>query len=157
MRVTTERGRAAAHVQHRIEPARSADLPAIVALLLANKLPRAGIEGHISTTLVARVAGRLVGCAAIEPYGAAGLLRSVAVEPAVRGRGLGQALSQAALDLARGRGIKTVYLLTETAGGFFARFGFRTISRTEVDPAVQRSVEFTSACPTSALVMQADL
>ena len=140
-----------------IESARAADLPAIVALLLANKLPRAGIEGHISTTLVAREAGRLVGCAAIEPYGAAGLLRSVAVELASRGRGLGQALTQASLDLARGRGIKTLYLLTETAAGFFPRFGFRTISRTDVDPAVQRSVEFTTACPTSALVMQAEV
>jgi len=140
-----------------IEHARAADLPAIVALLLANKLPRAGIEGQISTTLVARVAGRLVGCAAIEPYGAAGLLRSVAVELASRGRGLGEALTQASLDLAGGRGIKTLYLLTETAAGFFPRFGFRTISRTDVDPAVQRSVEFTSACPTSALVMQAEV
>src|SRR2546426_9100157 len=49
--------------------------------------------------------------------------------------------------------IKSVYLLTETAGGFFPRFGFRAIPRDAVDPAVQRSVEFTSACPTSALVM----
>ena len=53
--------------------------------------------------------------------------------------------------------IKSVYLLTETAGGFFPRFGFRAIPRDAVDPAVQRSVELTSACPASALVMRLEL
>jgi amino-acid N-acetyltransferase len=130
------------------------DLSAILALLERSKLPRAGIEGHLDTALVARENGRVVGCAAIEVYGVAGLLRSVAVDEALRGRGLGQALTRAALDLARERGIKTLYLLTETAGDFFPRFGFRKITRAEAEPAVQQSVEFTSACPETALVMR---
>jgi len=50
-----------------------------------------------------------------------------------------------------------VYLLTETAGHFFPRFGFHAISRAEVDVAVRRSTEFTTACPSSALVMRAEL
>jgi amino-acid N-acetyltransferase len=85
------------------------------------------------------------------------LLRSVAVDETRRGEGLGHQLTQAALDLARARGLKTVYLLTTTAATFFPRFGFREIARDEVDPAVQRSVEFTKACPASAAAMRADL
>src|SRR2546425_917525 len=84
-------------------------------------------------------------------------LRSVGVGPGRGGGGRGQELPRHALALARRRKIRTVYLLTETAGGFFPRFGFRAISRDAVDPAVQRSVEFTSACPTSALAMAAEL
>src|SRR2546422_9496400 len=140
-----------------ITPAAPGDLPAILELLAASKLPRAGIEDHVASTLVARADSDVVGSAALELYGSAALLRSVAVATRLRGRGLGAALTVAALDLARGRGVRTVYLLTETAGRFFPKFGFRSITRADVDVAVRSSTEFTSACPASALVMRAQL
>jgi len=139
-----------------ITPATPADLPAILELLDGSNLPRAGLDAHVATTLVAKEGKQLVGTAALELYGECALLRSVAVAPELRGHGLGQELTRHALALARRRNIRTVYLLTETAGGFFPRFGFRAIPRDAVDPAVQRSIEFTSACPTSALVMRLD-
>lgn len=133
------------------------DLPAIHALLERAGLPVAGLAPHLHTTLVVRDGRRPVGCAAIEAYGTAGLLRSVAVEPSHRGRGLGARLTEAAIALARGRGIRTLYLLTETAGPFFARFGFTAIPRGEVAAAVRASVEFTTACPASAAAMVREL
>ena len=51
----------------------------------------------------------------------------------------------------------TVYLLTETAGDFFPRFGFRPTTRAAVPSAVQQSVEFREACPASAVVMRTEL
>lgn len=136
-----------------IAPAAPTDLAAVFALLEANGLPRAGLDEHLATTLVARDRGRLVGCAALELYGRAALLRSVAVAAPLRGRGVGQALTSAALALARGRGVRTVYLLTETAAQFFPKFGFAVVTRASVEPAVLQSTEFTTACPASALVM----
>jgi len=136
-----------------ITPASPADLPAILGLLAASKLPRAGIEDHVASTLVARADSNVVGSAALELYGSAALLRSVAVATRLRGRGLGAALTVAALDLARRSGVRTVYLLTETAGRFFPKFGFAAITRAQVDPVVLESPEFTTACPKSALVM----
>jgi len=50
-----------------------------------------------------------------------------------------------------------LYLLTTTAADFFPRCGFRRIARADVAPAVQQSVEFTTACPSSALVMARQL
>src|SRR2546422_5231008 len=41
------------------------------------------------------------------------------------------------------------YLLTETAGQFFPKFGFTAITRAQVEPAVLESPEFTTACPKS--------
>ena len=140
-----------------VSPARADDLPAIVALLEAQRLPRAEIERWVETTVVAREDGRVVACAAIEGYGAAGLLRSVAVADARRNTGLGIRITEAALEVAHARGMRTIYLLTETAAGFFPRFGFRPVSRDEVAPAVRQSVEFTSACPASAQAMVKDL
>jgi len=140
-----------------IAAATGADLPIVLNPLQRCKLPQAGLEKHLATTLVAREGIRIVGSAALELYGRAALLRSVAVEPSSRGLGLGEQLTNAALDLARSRGVRAIYLLTDSASVFFLRFGFHRVLRTDVDPAVQGSVEFTDACPQSALAMRADL
>ncbi len=136
-----------------IERAQPMDAPAIRALLRRSGLPQDGIEDHLATAIVAYDGALVVGCAAVELYGMHALLRSVAVDATWRGQGLGQQLTQAALDLARACGVHDVYLLTETASAFFPRFGFRPVARTVVPVPVQQSVEFTGACPASALVM----
>jgi amino-acid N-acetyltransferase len=140
-----------------IAPATRADLAAIRDLLRASALPLDGLDAHIATTLAARDGTRVVGCAAVELYDGAALLRSVAVAEGRRGIGLGRRLTEAALDLARGRGARAAYLLTTTAGDYFPRCGFRPVARDAVDPAVRRSVEFTTACPASALAMLLEL
>lgn len=129
------------------------DLPDVLALLENSGLPKDGVAEHLATVLVAREEKRIVGSAALELYGKVALLRSVAVDESFRSRGIGQHLTRSALDLAVKSGVTTVYLLTESASEFFTRFGFKPTGRSEVPPAVQRSVEFTSACPASALVM----
>jgi amino-acid N-acetyltransferase len=140
-----------------LAPGTDSDLPEIRALLEASKLPVAGIEHHLTAALVARDHGRIVGCAALEVYGDAALLRSVAVAADRRGSGLGQRLTRAALELARERGVHDVYLLTTTAGEFFPRFGFAPISRGDLDPALSESEELRGACPASAVAMRATL
>ncbi len=140
-----------------IQPASADDLAEILALLTRSELPPEGLSDHLATALVAREGQTVVGSAALELYGPAALLRSVAVEDGLRGQGLGQRLTRAALDLGRQHGAKTIYLLTETASDFFARLGFRPISRSEVVAAVKRSVEFTTLCPESAQAMVAEL
>jgi len=140
-----------------IVTATPSDLPDIVSLLKAAALPVAGIERHVETALVARDARQLLGCAAVEVYGQAGLLRSVAVDPEHRGEGWGERLTTAALELARKRGVRDIYLLTTTASHFFPRFGFTAIPRAELDPALEQSEELRGACPASALAMHASL
>jgi amino-acid N-acetyltransferase len=140
-----------------IHTAKTTDLPDILTLLKASALPVAGIDEHVETTLIARDKGKIMGCAAVEVYGQAGLLRSVAVEAGRRGEGLGERLTKAALELARQRGVRTVYLFTTTASHFFPRFGFTAIPRAELDPALAQSEELRGACPASALAMRASL
>ena len=137
-----------------IEPAEPADWPAICALLQQNGLPLAGLADHLSHTLVARAGSQLVGCVALERYDRYALLRSVAVLAGVRGGGLGRRLTEAALGLARRDQVQAVYLLTETAATFFPRFGFHPLERHQVPAPVQHSIEFTTACPASALAME---
>jgi len=140
-----------------IEAADKDALPAILSLLERNELPKEGLADHLSTTLVARKGKQVVGCGALELCGEAALLRSVVVEEALRGQELGQRLTHVALDLAGRHKVATVYLLTMTADKFFSRLGFHEIPRSEVPTEVQRSVEFSSACPVSATVMMMHL
>ena len=137
-----------------IEPAGAEDGPAIVELLSAAGLPLDGLLDHLDTAVVARVDDRAVGCAALEMYTGGALLRSVVIDDSVRDRGIGTQLVTAALELARVLGAPAVYLLTTTAEGFFPRFGFVRIARSEVPVSVQMSVEFQSACPSTAVVMR---
>jgi amino-acid N-acetyltransferase len=139
---------------YEIVPADPAHWSAIADLLTASGLPLDGLEPHLGSAIVAREAGGIVGCAALELYGHDALLRSVAVAPARRGGGVGLALTAACLELARRHGVRTLWLLTETAGEFFPRFGFERMTREAVPASVRQSVEFTSACPESAAVMR---
>jgi len=136
-----------------VEAATATDLAAVEALLHTSNLPNAGLAEHFTNAVVARAGQHVVGSAALEQYGNAALLRSVAVYPSLQGEGLGQRLTEAALTAARQQGIQHVYLLTTTAGDFFPRFGFQPIERSAAPESVKQSVEFTSACPESALVM----
>lgn len=137
-----------------IERATERDLPEVLEFLARYNLPQDGVTEHVATMVVAKDAGRLVGVAAVEVYADGGLLRSVAVDSAIRGQRLGHRLTEAALDIARGQGIDAVFLLTTTAEGFFPRFEFERVSRGDVPSSVQTSVEFQSACPASAAVMR---
>jgi N-acetylglutamate synthase-like GNAT family acetyltransferase/predicted phosphodiesterase len=133
------------------------DWPRVAELLSASGLPLDGAKEHVTDFVVAERGAVLVGCAAVERYGPAGLLRSVAVTASERGKGTGAALVERCLTDARRSGIETMILLTTTADHYFPRFGFEVVDRAVVPEAVRESAEFRGACPASATVMQARL
>jgi len=143
--------------RYTVQPGLKSDLPAVLTLLERRGLPQEGLSEHWQTMLVARADGKIVGSAALEIYGRYALLRSVAVAETSQGYGLGSQLTNEALELARTLGVGQVYLLTETASDFFPRFGFYLVDRDAVPTSVKGSIEFTSACPDSALAMTLNL
>lgn len=134
-----------------IAPAQPADWGPILDLLHRADLPTADLEaGHVARFLVSRERGAVVGCVAVEAYGGAGLLRSLAVSPGHRGRGLGVQLAEAAEAHARDGGLGALYLLTTTAAPFFEARGYAPVDRADVPEAVRQSSEFAGVCPSSA-------
>jgi amino-acid N-acetyltransferase len=136
-----------------IRPARTGELAVIETALREAGLPVAGVAAHLDEFVVAEHEGAIVGCAGIERYGHAALLRSVAVAPHMRGTGLGQRLTAACIDAARAQGISALALLTETAENFFPRFGFTLVDRAELPAELHASDELRGACPASAKAM----
>ena len=139
-----------------VGPAARGYLPGVPSLHGASGLPPDGLEDHLGSTLVARESGGILDSAAVELHGSHALLRSVAVDAGHRKGGFGRRLTHEALELARSRGAVEAFLLTETADAFFVRLGFGPVARTALPEPVRGSVEFVSACSTSACAMSTD-
>ena len=105
------------------------DIDAIVAVVNTNTdrllaRDRDEIAQLLDAFWVAEVDGRVVGCCCLEVYSPKiAELRSLAVIPAFRGRGLGAALTDAAVGEAKQRGIPQVLVVTSNRE-FFERLNF---------------------------------
>ena len=126
-----------------------------VALLLKRAgLPIHDIDPDLEGFFVAYDECKLVGTVGVETFGEIGLLRSLAVEESFQNQGIGAQLSKKALNYAKSQGLKKLYLLTETADNYFARYGFTRIDRKDVPQAIRETEQFSSICPASAVVME---
>ncbi|MGP4018144.1 amino-acid N-acetyltransferase [Saccharopolyspora sp. 5N708] len=89
--------------------------------------------------------GRVVGCGALHVlWEDLAEIRTVAVDPTVKGRGVGHRLVHQLIDLARELGLSRLFVLTfETE--FFGRHGFQTVNGAPVGPEIyeemRRSVD----------------
>ncbi len=140
-----------------IRSARPDDAAGVLALLAEVGLPTDEVADWLPHYVVAEEGGVVIGVAGLEIHGSDGVLRSVAVDPAYRGGGLGGRLAATVIASARQAGLRRLYLLTETAEDYFPRHGFRPIPRADASDAVQDSVEFRESCPDTAVAMVLDL
>jgi len=117
-------------------------------------LPRAEdeIRRNISHFLVHEAKKRVVSCIALETYGAdLAEIRSLAVDPGLRGRGAGSKLLEFALAEARRRGIARVFAVTH-APDFFVRQGFESTPRQLLTEKIERDCRTCSRRRTCDLV-----
>jgi amino-acid N-acetyltransferase len=133
------------------------DLQDVLNLLETAKLPTAGVKDHIQNFMLEFHKNTLLGCAGLEIYEQAGLLRSVAVSASKRSNGVGSRLVKSILEHARTQQLSSIFLLTQTAENYFPRFGFKRVSRPEIPASLQASEELRGACPDTAVVMMLEL
>jgi protein-tyrosine-phosphatase/N-acetylglutamate synthase-like GNAT family acetyltransferase len=126
-----------------IRPALGLDFDEVVELIAASGLPIGGVLDQFPAAyVVARQDGRMVGVAGLERFGAAGVLRSVAVADDYRGTGLGIALTANRLLASK----DPIYLLATSAPEFFTRFGFHPVPRASVPPEIEARFPASAAC-----------
>lgn len=134
-----------------IEAARAEDLPLVAQLLRRVGLPFADLHAQFPEAfVVVRSGAAIVATAGLELHRDSALLRSVAVDAAFRGRGLGRRLVEDRLSAGSQSGASRVYLLANTAYEFFVSLGFEPMRRSESPPALAAASEFASICPASA-------
>jgi amino-acid N-acetyltransferase len=119
-----------------VRPATMADVPSIHQLVsyhaeLGRMLFRSltNLYEHLRDFLVAERDGRVVGCAAVElTWRNLAEIKSLAVEEACRGQGIGRHLVDASLDEARRLRLDRVFALTRERA-FFEKAGFREVEK----------------------------
>ncbi len=128
--------------------------PQVIALLAAAKLPVADLPQTLDNFIVAIQNSTIVGVAGVEVYENYGLLRSLAVHPDNRSTGIAGKLLAWLDTRSKQQGLKELYLLTETAPGYFEQKNYHKITRDEVPAEILVSSQFTHVCPASAIVMK---
>ena len=148
----------------RIESARTGDLVALKELLSACGLPLEGVvdareplERFVVAVEDADGLRPLIGCVGLEIHGTACVMRSLAVDPKMRGRGVARLLIGEILRSARDAGCRQAFLLTTTIEPMAARYGFSRIERADVPAELLDTGEFALNACSTATVMRMEL
>lgn len=114
------------HVTFR--PAHPPDVPRMVELMAAAHLPPLFVEEYLDGFIAAEFGGAVIACGGIELYDDCAVLRSVVVDDAGRGRGLGGRLAELLMTRAREAGASDLYLFTADALPFWQHYGFEEVA-----------------------------
>jgi amino-acid N-acetyltransferase len=127
-----------------IDPATPDDRSDIADLCSVAGLPVGDLPADELTSfrVLRREGTGVCGVVAVDLFGPVALLRSLAVHPDVRGRGLGQSLVLDAEAHARAEGGRAMYLLTNDQSGFFRCLGYAVIDREAVPPVIAETPVF---------------
>jgi amino-acid N-acetyltransferase len=126
-----------------VRRARTADVPCIRSLVDSYAARRILLAKNTVTLYedvqefwVAEIGGEVVGCGALHVlWEDLGEIRTLAVDPAWRGRRIGDLLVERLVAVARELGLDRIFVLTFEVG-FFSRHGFDEIDGTPVEPGV---------------------
>ncbi len=135
------------NVQIHARPAREAAMR----VLQAAALPVEDLtDRHMAHFYFAGPATTPTGLVGVELCGEGALLRSLVVDPTLRGTGLGRLLVEQAEAHARAHGASSMFLLTTTAESFFRHLGYTSADRTSAPAEIRATREFALICPASS-------
>jgi UDP-N-acetylmuramate: L-alanyl-gamma-D-glutamyl-meso-diaminopimelate ligase len=141
-----------------MRPAHREDMAAVRDVLASVALEEPARDDQQGSFFVLRNEDGTVGCVSLEVLGDDAVLRALAVNPKFRGAGYGWMLADMAVSQARWRGVRRIYLLTETASDFFAaKFGFRVVDRSTLSRQVGASETFSRPAEAQQVAMRLDL
>jgi amino-acid N-acetyltransferase len=138
-----------------IRPASVEDAKQITEILQAGDLHHHDITpSHLQHFIVLHANTQIIGVVGLEVKHNCALLRSLAVNKAYQKRGHATQLVNKIETYAKVLQIDTLYLLTMTAEGFFAKRGYQKTDRNSAPPSLQETTEFKNLCPASAVCMK---
>jgi amino-acid N-acetyltransferase len=129
-------------------------LSAARALLERSDLPTDDLDDPSITLIGAIEDGTFVGVVGLQACGTNGLLRSLAVAPDHRARGVAGTLCTYVFDETNARAMESLWLLTTSAKDYFTRHGFEVVPREQAPDEIRATAQFASLCPSSAHVMR---
>jgi UDP-N-acetylmuramate: L-alanyl-gamma-D-glutamyl-meso-diaminopimelate ligase len=141
-----------------IRPAQRADMARVRDTLAQVGLDEPARDDEAGSFFILSNERGVVGTVALEVLGEDAILRALAVDPEFRGAGYGWMLADMAVSQARWRGVRRIYLATETASDFFAaKFGFRIVDRSTLSRQVAQHHTFVRPQGAQVVAMRLDL
>jgi amino-acid N-acetyltransferase len=134
-------------------PATGESRPTAISLLQENGLPVSDLDDHkhLFTLLLKE---EIVGTGGLEIFKDCTLVRSISVKKKYRGIGLGKLIINELEKICADRNITQLYLFTTTAKSFFDKAGYIVVAREDAPLPIKKSSEFSTVCPSSAVVMK---
>lgn len=133
--------------------ANTTDVLVIKKLLNHSNLPSNDFEKHIENFIVIEENNTIIGLGGLEAYDKVGLVRSIVVESNYRNNGIAKDIYLLIEKRAYNLGIRTLYLLTDTATEYFRKLGFKIKKRSDVPIPIMETKQFKEFCPSSATLM----
>lgn len=127
--------------------------PAILALLKEHNLPVADLDEK-KILFACLTHQNVVGTGGLEFFSNCALLRSISIKKDLQKRGLGKFIVGELENVVKQHRLNSIFLLTTSAQDFFSKEGYVTVDRAEVPPEIKNTTEFSSICPSSAVVMR---
>ena len=140
-----------------LRAANSSDLSIIRNILVEADLVLEGVEENIRDFIVLSKGLDIIGCIGLEVFDTFALLRSFAVRPPQQRQGYGLLLLKEIEKYAENQGIEQLFLLTDTAEGFFEKNGYALYDRNAAPSAIAVTREFSEFCPSSSSFMKKDI
>lgn len=129
--------------------------PIVENLLERCSLPITDLERNDKVALFgAHDEEELIACIGLEIYDDTALLRSLAVASEYRKDGIGRKLTDYVETYAKQKKVAELYLLTETAEGYFNKLGYQRQARDTVPSSIQGTTQYSDLCPSSSTVMR---
>jgi amino-acid N-acetyltransferase len=139
--------------EYSIRRANASDIAEIKETLTAGGLPTVGVDKAVEQFLVAE-GSQVIGVLGALYDTPKALLRSFAVSPAQRSKGVGGTLVVEIFKELQRQEIEEVYLITDTAAEYFRRVGFYEITRAEMPANLLKESGLDEACPCSSKCMK---
>ena len=139
-----------------IVPASQNSFSAAIELLKNNNLPTEDINPG-TQLFVVEEGDNVIATVAVEYDYNDALLRSLSVSEEKRSSGIGAELVDFIEDYVRKQGVRTIYILTTTAAGFFSRRGYTLIDRSNVPQFIKDTKEYSVICASSSTLMKKKL
>jgi amino-acid N-acetyltransferase len=139
-----------------IVPASQNSFSAAIELLKKNNLPTEDINPG-TQLFVVEEGDEIIATVAVEYDYNDALLRSLSVSESKRSGGMGAELVDFIENYVRQQGVRTIYILTTTAAGFFSKRGYTLIERSNVPQFIKDTKEYSVICVSSSTLMKKQL
>lgn len=130
----------------KIVRAKNSEVKKVANLLSECNLSSTGLKNHIHNFYLAKSSNRIIGSIGLEIHGQYGIIRSTAVLPRHRKKGIGSKLAKKMIDFTKAQGIDALYLKTENEAKFFHYQGFIPISPGQIPGEIKDTDMLAESC-----------